>query len=162
MKILIIEDSLKLLKALKVGLTRFGYAVDAVSNGEEGVIYALNYDYDVVVLDSMLPKKSGMEVLNEIRQSRKSPGVLILSARDQVSDKIDGLEKGADDYQAKPFSLDELRARIQAIVRRKFNHKSPILKLGDIKLDMSLHIAFYSDVALSLTMTEVPLSVKYS
>lgn len=115
MKILVIEDSEKLRKSLKTGLGRLGYAVDLAIDGEQGAQYALNCNYDIVLLDLMLPKKSGLDVLREIRLSNLNPEILILSARDQTRDRIAGLELGADDYLVKPFAFDELHARLQAL-----------------------------------------------
>ncbi|MCG6888284.1 MAG: response regulator transcription factor [Gammaproteobacteria bacterium] len=155
MKILIIEDSLKLQKSLRAGLRRLGYAVDVAGDGEEGLAYSKNGDYDVIVLDLMLPKKSGLEVLREIRESRESPEVLILSARDQTRDRVLGLQQGADDYLVKPFAFDELHARIQALVRRRFKQKSPVITVGKIKIDTSLHIACQGADCLPLTPTEM-------
>ncbi|MDH3447589.1 MAG: response regulator transcription factor [Gammaproteobacteria bacterium] len=114
-------------------------------------------DYDVIILDLMLPKKSGLEVLKEIRDSKLRPEVLILSARDQTRDKVAGLQLGADDYLVKPFSFDELHARIQALVRRRFNQKSPVLDIGTIKIDTSLHIAYRGAECFAFTPTEMSI-----
>ena len=157
MKILVIEDSLKLQKSLRAGLRRLGYAVDVAGDGEEGLAYAMSCDYDVVVLDLMLPKKTGLEVLREIRTSRESPEVLILSARDQTRDRVLGLQQGADDYLVKPFAFDELHARIQALVRRRFKQKSPVITVGEIQIDTSLHIAYQDANCFSLTPTEMSI-----
>ena len=157
MKVLVIEDSKKLQKSLRAGLRRLGYAVDVATDGDEGINFAMHYDYDVIVLDLMLPKKSGFEVLKEIRQSNKNPEILILSARDQTQDRVDGLKRGADDYLVKPFSFDELHARIQALVRRRFNQKSPTLSIGQISIDTSLHIAFCGAESFPFTRTEMSI-----
>lgn len=157
MKILVVEDSRKLQKSLRAGLRRLGYAVDVASDGDEGIAYASSCSYDVVVLDLMLPKKPGLEVLREIRRLPQSPEVLILSARDQTRDRIAGLQQGADDYLVKPFSFDELHARIQALVRRRFNQKSPLITVGEIQVDTSLHIAYRGADCLALTPTEMSI-----
>ena len=157
MKVLVIEDSKKLQKSLRAGLRRLGYAVDVATDGDEGINFAMHFDYDVIVLDLMLPKKSGFEVLKEIRQSNKNPEILILSARDQTQDRVDGLKRGADDYLVKPFSFDELHARIQALVRRRFNQKSPTLSIGQISIDTSLHIAFCGAESFPFTRTEMSI-----
>ena len=157
MKLLVIEDSVKLQKSLRAGLRRLGYAVDVAGDGVEGTRFALAGDYDVIVLDLMLPGKSGFDVLREIRASKRNAEVLILSARDQVPDKVAGLRLGADDYLVKPFSFDELHARIQALVRRRFKQKSPQLKLGDLIIDTSLHIACRGADCLPLTPTEMSI-----
>ncbi len=132
MKILVVEDSGKLRKSLRAGLRRLGYAVDIASDGAEGISYVTSCSYDVVVLDLMLPKISGLDVLKEIRKSSEGPEVLILSARDQTQDRVAGLQRGADDYLVKPFSFDELHARIQALVRRRFKQKSPVISIGEL------------------------------
>ena len=157
MKILVIEDSRKLQKSLRAGLRRLGYAVDIAADGEEGLAYAMTCNYDVIVLDLMLPKKSGLEVLQEIRNSSQDPEVLILSARDQTRDRVAGLQQGADDYLVKPFSFDELHARIQALVRRRFKQKSPVITVGEIQIDTSLHIAYQGAVCFALTPTEMSI-----
>jgi DNA-binding response OmpR family regulator len=157
MKILVIEDSKKLQKSLSAGLRRLGYAVDIAADGEEGIVFATTGNYDVVVLDLMLPKKSGLEVLQEIRRSNQNPEVLVLSARDQTRDRIHGLQQGADDYLVKPFAFDELHARIQALVRRRFKQKSPVIEVGDIRIDTSLHIAYLGEEYFALTPTEMSI-----
>jgi DNA-binding response OmpR family regulator len=157
MKILVIEDSKKLQKSLRAGLRRFGYAVDIASDGEEGLTYALCGDYDVIVLDLMLPKKSGFVVLEEIRSSERKPEVLILSARDQIRDRVAGLRQGADDYLVKPFSFDELHARIQVLVRRKFNQKAPVIELSEIRIDTSLHRAYKGALCFAFTPHEMSI-----
>lgn len=157
MKILVVEDSKKLQKSLRAGLRRLGYAVDIAGDGEEGIAFATTGNYDVIVLDLMLPKKSGLEVLQEIRRSNHSPEILILSSRDQTHDRIAGLQQGADDYLVKPFAFDELHARIQALVRRRFNQKSPVISIGEIKIDTSLHIAYLGADCFPLTPTEMSI-----
>ncbi len=157
MKILVVEDSIKLQKSLRTGLRRLGYAVDIAGDGEEGIAFAMHCDYDVIVLDLMLPKKSGLEVMREIRNSKMNPEILILSARDQTRDRITGLQQGADDYLVKPFSFDELHARIQALVRRRFKQKSPVLSVGDIKVDTSLHLAYRGADCFPFTPIEMSI-----
>ncbi len=157
MKILVVEDSKKLQKSLRAGLRRLGYAVDIAGDGEEGIAFATTGNYDVIVLDLMLPKKSGLEVLQEVRRSNHSPEILILSSRDQTHDRIAGLQQGADDYLVKPFAFDELHARIQALVRRRFNQKSPVISIGKVKIDTSLHIAYRGADCFPLTPTEMSI-----
>jgi len=157
MKILVVEDSKKLQKSLRAGLRRLGYAVDIAGDGEEGIAFATTGNYDVIVLDLMLPKKPGLEVLQEVRRSNHSPEILILSSRDQTHDRIAGLQQGADDYLVKPFAFDELHARIQALVRRRFNQKSPVISIGEIKIDTSLHIAYLGADCFPLTPTEMSI-----
>ena len=138
MRILLVEDSLPLLRSMRHGLDRSGFAVDAVADGNEGLSYALTGVYDVMVLDLNLPGLDGLSVLREMRRRDCDTHVLIVSARDQVEDRIAGLELGADDYLIKPFSFDELKARIKALVRRKFNDKQPILKINGLTIDTSI------------------------
>lgn len=157
MKVLVVEDSKKLQKSLQAGLRRLGYAVDIAGDGAEALSFALASEYDIIILDLMLPKKSGLDVLREIRASRRRPEVLILSARDQVPDRIAGLQLGADDYLVKPFAFDELHARIQALVRRRFNQKSPQIVLGRLTLDTSLHIAYCGADCFAFTPTEMSI-----
>lgn len=157
MKILVIEDSEKLRKSLKTGLRKLGYAVDFAIDGEQGLQFALHGEYDVIVLDLMLPKKSGLDILREVRLSKQNPEVLILSARDQTRDRIVGLELGADDYLVKPFSFDELHARIQALVRRKYRFKSPMITIDNLQIDTSLHRASIGANRLSVTPTEMSI-----
>ena len=157
MKILVIEDSKKLQKSLRAGLRRLGYAVDIARDGEEGVSFALSGAYDVIVLDLMLPKKSGLEILREIRSLNQKTEVLILSVRDQTRDRITGLQQGADDFLVKPFSFDELHARIQALVRRKFNQKSPVIELGEVSIDTSLHLAYNGADCIAFTPHETSI-----
>lgn len=157
MKILVIEDSEKLRKALKTGLRKLGYAVDFAVDGEQGLQFALHGRYDVIVLDLMLPKKSGLDVMREIRLSKQKPEVLILSARDQTRDRITGLQLGADDYLVKPFAFDELHARIQALVRRKYQFKLPLITVDSLQIDTSLHKASIDSAKVPLTPTEMSI-----
>lgn len=157
MKILVVEDSERLRKSLKTGLRKLGYAVDFAVDGEQGVQFALHGEYDVIVLDLMLPKKSGLDVLREIRLSKHSPEILILSAKDQTRDRIAGLQLGADDYLVKPFAFDELHARIQALVRRKYRFKSPLIIIDSLQIDTSLHTASVESSKIPLTPTEMSI-----
>lgn len=157
MKLLVVEDSEKLRKSLKTGLGKLGYGVDLAIDGEEGLQYALHVDYDVIVLDLMLPKVSGLDVLRQIRASNRNPEVLILSARDQTRDRIEGLELGADDYLVKPFAFDELHARIQALVRRRYEYKSPTIMAGNLQINTALHVAKAETGIIALTPTEMSI-----
>lgn len=134
MRILVIEDESELLRALGQALREDGYAVDEAMDGEEGSFKATSWDYDAVVLDLMLPKRSGWLVLGDIRRKRKTP-VLILTARDAVADRIRGLDAGADDYLVKPFVLAELLARLRALIRRAAGQADPVIAVGDIVID---------------------------
>lgn len=155
MKLLLIEDSARLRKSLGEGLRRSGYAVDLVSDGEAGLRFALAVAYDVIVLDLMLPKLDGLAVLQSLREHGRKTHVLILSAKDQVQDRIQGLHLGADDYLVKPFAFEELRARIQALVRRCYDQRDPLIKLGQIELNTALHQASRAGCAIKLTPHEL-------
>ncbi len=135
MKILVIEDSERLLFSLGQALKKSGYSVDLVANGIDGFDYARFNNYDVIVLDLMLPGMSGLDILKKLRALGKKTHVLILSAKDQVEDRVRGLELGADDYMIKPFSFDELNARINTLMRRKFESKNPVVTIGPIKIN---------------------------
>ena len=135
MKVLIVEDSERLSRSLGQGLRKLGYTVDLAGDGESGLAFAETYDYDVIVLDLMLPGLPGLEVLQRLRAQGRGTHVLILSARDRVEDRVRGLQLGADDYLVKPFAFDELAARIQALVRRRYHAKSPTLRLGSLAID---------------------------
>jgi DNA-binding response OmpR family regulator len=135
MKVLVVEDSERLSRSLGQGLRKLGYAVDLAGDGEGGLALAETYDYDVIVLDLMLPGLPGLEVLQRLRGRGRGTHVLILSARERVEDRVKGLRLGADDYLVKPFAFDELSARIQALVRRRHLVKSPILRIGSLEID---------------------------
>ncbi len=131
MKILLIEDSKHLQASLSKAFKKCGFACDFAFDGEEGLWFAENNEYDVIVLDLMLPKIDGLTILKTLRAKGKETPVLILSARDTLGDKVGGLGIGADDYLTKPFELDELIARISALIRRKYKNKNPIIKIGE-------------------------------
>ncbi len=135
MRLLIVEDNHALLKSLKKGLEEEGFAVDAARDGEEGRFLAESNDYDVVILDLMLPKIEGLSILRAIRKSGNQAHVLILTARDAPEDKVRGLNAGADDYLTKPFRFEELLARVRALLRRKYQTKDPCLRLADLEID---------------------------
>lgn len=135
MRVLIIEDSDALRGSLKTGLIRSGYAVDAVGHGDEGLTYAMSGVYDIIILDLMLPGRDGLSILSELRSAEINTHVLILSAKDQVDDRIRGLDTGADDYLVKPFSFDELKSRLVALVRRRYQDKRPVLSVGGLSID---------------------------
>ena len=154
MRILLVDDSLPLLRSMRHGLECSGYAIDAVDNGNDGLSYALTGVYEVIVLDLNLPGMDGLSVLREMRRRNCDSHVLIVSARDQVEDRIAGLELGADDYLIKPFSFDELKARIKALVRRKFNDKQPIMKLNGLTIDTSVCEAWSGNDRVTLSPKE--------
>lgn len=157
MKLLVIEDSERLRRALKEGLRRSGYAVDTAADGPEGLAFAEVNEYDVILLDIMLPGLDGLSLLKNLRRSGNRTEVLILSARDQVEDRVRGLNLGADDYMVKPFSFDELVARIQALVRRRHDVAEPGIEIGDVRVDTVKRQALRGDCPIALTPTEYRL-----
>ncbi len=154
MRVLIVEDSLSLCASIRHGLERMGYAVDTVSDGLQAGSYIGSGLYDVIVLDLMLPGKDGLTLLREMRANGNQTHVLILSAMGQVEDRIAGLELGADDYLIKPFAFNELKARIDALVRRRYQAKRPILELGQLRIDTAIRQASVGDQAIALTAKE--------
>lgn len=154
MKILVVEDSERLRRSLTRGLEHSGFAVDAVSDGEEGLSFARLGGYDVIVLDLMLPKLDGLTLLRRLREEGSRVHVLILSARDQVQERIEGLRCGADDYLTKPFDFDELVARVQALVRRKFTAKDPVHRVGALTVDTAARVVRKDEGDIELTRNE--------
>lgn len=154
MRVLIVEDSLSLCASIRHGLERVGYAVDTVSDGLQAGSYIGSGLYDVIVLDLMLPGKDGLTLLREMRAMGNQTHVLILSAMGQVEDRIAGLELGADDYLIKPFAFNELKARIDALVRRRYQAKRPILELGQLRIDTAIRQASVGEQAIALTAKE--------
>ncbi|MDD7048618.1 MAG: response regulator transcription factor [Lachnospiraceae bacterium] len=135
MKILLAEDTRDLNRVITVALQHEGYEVDPVYDGEEASAHAFQNGYDLIVLDIMMPKKSGIEVLREIRSANSVTPVLLLTARAEVDDRVSGLDAGADDYLTKPFAMKELLARVRAMTRRKAEYGAGELKFGDLTLD---------------------------
>lgn len=154
MNILIVEDSKPLRETLHDGLSKLGYGVDALGDGKEGLDYARLKQYDVIILDLMLPGMDGLSVLRELRAAGKKTHVLILSAKDQVEDRIRGLQLGADDYMIKPFSFDELCARIGTLVRRRYDAKNPLIVLGGLTLNTAIREARRGKTVIPLTPGE--------
>jgi len=135
MKILVVEDEQRVAQFIQKGLKEEGHAVDLAFDGEEGEYLGEINDYDLIILDVMLPRKSGFDVCRELRERGVGTPVLMLTARDAVEDKVRGLDAGADDYLTKPFAFEELLARVRALLRRASDNKSPILKVADLELD---------------------------
>lgn len=134
MRILIVEDEPRLLANLAKALREADYAVDTADNGDDGLFKAQSCDYDAVVLDVMLPKLDGWELLSRLRKTKRTP-VLMLTARDAATDRVRGLDAGADDYLVKPFDLSELLARLRALIRRSAGQSHPVIELGDVNID---------------------------
>ena len=154
MKLLIVEDEHSLQKALTKGFRKLGYTVDAAGDGEVALEFYYSNQYNLIILDLNLPKLDGLDVLQEIRKENREIPVLILSARNEVHDKITGLDMGANDYLAKPFYFNELDARVRALLRRNFKTSPTVIICGEIRLDMSLKKAFYNDIEIPLTKKE--------
>lgn len=157
MAILIIEDEKNMSDLLKLELTHAGYCCDQAYDGEVGLKKALEQEYELILLDLMLPRINGIEVCRRLREIKQTP-VIMLTARDEVMDKVNGLQVGADDYLAKPFAMEELLARINALLRR-MNFQKALLEYsyGEVKIDPSKHKAFFKDNEVNLTTTEFDL-----
>ncbi len=153
MRLLVIEDEPRLLRALAKALREEGYAVDTAEDGEDGIFKAMSCDYDAVVLDVMLPGVDGWEILKRLRQEKSTP-VLMLTARDATSDRVKGLDGGADDYLVKPFELDELFARIRAIIRRHAGRSHPLVTIGDVEIDTRARKVSREGMTVVLTARE--------
>ena len=156
MKILVVEDEKDLARAVREALESGGFSVDEAHDGESGLYNALTWDYDAVVLDLMLPRLDGWAVLDRLRKKKKTP-VLILTARDAVVDRVRGLDTGADDYLIKPFEIDELVARVRALVRRSSGQASPIIELGDVEINTSSRTVTRGGKEVELTGKEYAL-----
>jgi DNA-binding response OmpR family regulator len=135
MRLLLVEDSERLQRSLGTGLRRAGYAVDVTDSGTDGLWRATSTDYDVIVLDIMLPGLDGLSVLRQLRERGRDTHVLLLTANDTVDDRVTGLRAGADDYLVKPFAFDELLARVEALARRRSGRKAPLLRVADLEID---------------------------
>jgi len=153
-RVLIVEDEPKSAAYLRKGLSEHGYVADLVQNGEDGLYLAQSSDYDLLVLDVMLPGRDGWSVIAELRRSGKQTPVLFLTARDSVPDRVKGLELGADDYLVKPFAFSELLARIRTILRRGPVRQIETLRLADLELDPMTHKATRAGKRLDLTPKE--------
>ena len=154
MRLLIAEDDEKLSAALARGLRGEGYAVDVAGTGEDALHHARVYDYDVVILDIMIPKPDGIAVCRTLREEEKWAPVLMLTARDGVNDRIRGLDAGADDYLVKPFDFGELVARIRALLRRSPPERPAVLTAGDLELDPAAHQVSRQGKPVELTPRE--------
>lgn len=157
MRILVVEDEKKSANALEKGLRETGYDVDVADKGDSGLQMALDHDYDLVVLDIMLPGRDGWSVMSEMRKAGKKTPVLFLTARDGVEDRVKGLELGADDYLVKPFAFSELQARVKTILRRTPQRQPEIVKIGDLELDLFKQRAVRAGKKLDLTPKEFAL-----
>jgi DNA-binding response OmpR family regulator len=157
MTILVIEDEKKVANFIKHGLEEEMYEVETIDNGTDGAEKILNYHYDLILLDVMLPGKDGFAVLQEVREAGVVTPIIMLTARSGTEDRITGLDLGADDYLPKPFSFDELAARIRSIIRRSNPEKTTKLRCGDLVLDTISHVAYRAGVEIELTTKEYSL-----
>lgn len=156
MRVLVIEDEPDVNHAVATFLREEGYSVDTAKDGEEGLYKATVWNYDAVLLDVMLPKIDGWKVLSELRRTKKTP-VLMLTARDAVSDRVRGLNTGADDYLIKPFELAELSARVKALIRRAAGQPRPVIKIGNVEINTTTRNVTRDGVVTALTAKEYAL-----
>ncbi|KKS77718.1 MAG: Response regulator receiver domain protein (CheY-like) [Candidatus Woesebacteria bacterium GW2011_GWB1_43_14] len=154
MRVLIVEDEHRLSNIIKKGLVEDGFAVDQAFDGEEGQYLAESEQYDLIVLDIMLPKMSGLELCRELRKKNIKTPILMLTAKSTTEDKVSGLDSGADDYVTKPFSFVEFRSRVHALIRRSHQEISPVLTLNGIELDPLKHVVKRDGKIINLTPKE--------
>lgn len=157
MRLLLVEDYAPLRESLAEGLAEAGFAVDSAAEGEEGLWYARSNDYDVIILDLMLPKVDGLTILKTLRQLGNPVHVLILTARDTLPDRVRGLDCGADDYLVKPFAFEELLARVRALIRRRYEVKNPLICIADLEIDTAAHRVRRAGNTIELTAREYAL-----
>lgn len=160
MRILIVEDEKEILDFLKKSFKNECYAVDTASDGEQGSYLARTNDYDLIILDNVMPKKTGLEVCRDIRKEKNPVPILVLSVKSETTTKVDLLNAGADDYLTKPFSIDELFARVKALLRRPKEIENENLKIDDLFLDINKHTVKRGDNDIYLTRKEFTL-LKY-
>jgi DNA-binding response OmpR family regulator len=156
-RVLLIEDSRHLQRSVSTGLRKTGYAVDVSGDGEEGLWHAQSNDYDVIILDLMLPRVDGLTVLRRLRAQEKQTHVLILTAKDTLEDRVRGLRLGADDYLVKPFAFEELLARVEALCRRAYQRKSSSLLIHGLAIDTSAKTVARGAEPIELTPREYAL-----
>jgi DNA-binding response OmpR family regulator len=157
MRMLLVEDSEPLQRSVGTGLRKAGYALDIAGDGEEGLWYAQTNDYDVIVLDLMLPKLDGLSLLRRLRDAGRTTHVLILTAKDGIDDRVRGLRSGADDYLVKPFAFDELLARVEALARRAHGVKHPVIRIADLEIDASRRTVARNGAIIDLSPREFAL-----
>lgn len=154
MRILIVEDERRLSNIIKKGFVEDGFAVDQAFDGEEGQYLAEGEEYDLIVLDIMLPKMDGLELCRQLRKQNIKTPVLMLTAKSTIEDKVAGLDSGADDYITKPFSFVEFRSRVHALIRRSHQETSPVLKIENLEVDPLKHIVKRDEKTINLTPKE--------
>ena len=157
-KVLIIEDEVKISRFLQLELKHEGYSSDAVTDGREGYVMAQSGNYDIIILDLMLPNLSGIEICRRLRAEGIDTPIIMLTAKDDVSDKVTGLDVGADDYITKPFAIEELLARMRVALKKQTkNNEAPILKAGRLTLDRNKYEVHFDDTLVTLTKKEFEL-----
>jgi heavy metal response regulator len=157
MRILVIEDEVKIAQFVKRGLKEEGYAVDVANDGEEGHFLLSSNDYDIIILDLMLPKIDGLTLCRTLRKDGNQTPIIMLTAKDTVKDKVKGLDSGADDYLPKPFAFEELLARVRVLLRKKDSRVQTQLKVDDLALDLLTHKVTRGDREIDLTVKEYAL-----
>jgi len=157
MHVLLVEDELKMARALRRGLEQEGHSVDSATDGDDALSRAVEFEYDAIVLDVMLPGRDGFSICRELRARDRWAPVLMLTARDAVEDRIRGLDAGADDYLVKPFAFGELLARLRALVRRGVSERPAIITVGDVELDPAAHTVTREGRVVDLSVREFSL-----
>ena len=157
MKVLLVEDYAPLARSLAQGLREAGYSVDVTCDGEEALALARANPFDALVLDVMVPGMDGLEILRRLRAAGSTVGVLLVTARDQLAQKIEGLDLGADDYLVKPFAFDELLARLRAVIRRRYQTTSNVIAIGDLAIDTTARVVKRGGRVVALSAREFAL-----
>jgi len=157
MRILVVEDEAKIAQFIKRGLKEEGYAVDVAGDGEEGHFLLSSNEYDIIILDIMLPKMDGLDLCQTLRKEGNQTPIIMLTAKDTVKDKVKGLDSGADDYLSKPFSFEELLARVRVLLRKKDSRVQTQLKVNDLTLDLLTHKVTRGTKEIDLTVKEYAL-----
>jgi two-component system copper resistance phosphate regulon response regulator CusR len=157
MKVLVVDDSERLRESLAEGLRTQGMAVETAADGAQALALLSSMEFDIIVLDLIMPRVDGREVLLETRGWKRKPRILVLSAMDQITDRVDALDLGADDYLVKPFAFEEVRARIHALARRPVDGASPVLQIGELHIDTATRMARVDGTTLALTPKEYAL-----
>jgi len=157
MRVLVIEDYRPLQQSLTKGLREAGFAVDTTGDGQEGLWYAMGNQYDVIILDLMLPGMDGLKILKKLRAEGRQSHVLILTAKDTLEDRVTGWDLGADDYLVKPFEFRELLARVRALLRRSYRKKSPRIKVQDVRIELTTQRVWRGQEEIKLTPREYAL-----
>ena len=157
MKALLIEDYKPLQKSIGKSIREIGWVIDVAADGEEGKWFAECHSYDVIILDLMLPKLPGLEILRQLRESDDHTPVIILTAKDGIDDRVKGLDMGADDYLVKPFFMGELLSRLKALVRRTYAQTDPVVSIGDLEIDTSSRQVARNGTEIELTAREYAL-----